>query len=68
MPDAIISALEGTLSQHLLINVRIQASKRERLETEFSIEGIRFQSDLGFDEDVPDGSFGSVYSITSTAD
>ncbi|PAV16649.1 hypothetical protein PNOK_0826900 [Pyrrhoderma noxium] len=68
LPGPIILALEGTLSQHLLINVRIQASKRGGMETEFSLEGIRFRSGLGSDEGVPDGSFGSVYSITSTAD
>ena len=61
-------ATGSALSQHLLINIRIQASKRERMETEISLEGIQFQSGLGFDEDAHDRSLGSSHTMTTTTD
>ena len=61
-------ATGSALSQHLLINIRIQASKRERMETEFSFGGIQFHSGPGIDEDVHDRSFGDIHSMTATAD
>ena len=60
-------ATGSDLSQHLLINIRIQASKRERMETDFSFEGIQFQSGPGINEGVHDRSFGDIRSMTATA-
>ena len=61
-------ATGSALSQHLLINIRIQASKKERMETNFSLEGIQFQSGLGFDGGVPNRSFGSIHTSLLTQD
>ncbi|PAV16650.1 hypothetical protein PNOK_0827000 [Pyrrhoderma noxium] len=60
--------LASILSQHLLVTIRIQASRRERMETDFSLEGIQFQSGLGFDEGVPNRSFGSIHPSLLTQD
>ena len=61
-------AVGSTLSQYLLINIRIQASLQERMETDFSFEGIQFQSGPGSDKSVHNESFGSIRSMTATAD
>ena len=61
-------AVGSTLSQYLLINIRIQASLQERMETDFSFEGIQFQSGPGSDESVHNESFGSIRPMTTTAD
>ena len=55
MPTAISLAIGSTLSQYLLINIRIQASKRERMETDFSLDTIQFQSGPRLNEDTRDG-------------
>ena len=65
MPAPISLAMGSALSQYLLVNIRVQALKRERMETEFSFEGIQFQSGPGFASDVPDISFGSIHSIVA---
>ncbi|PAV16648.1 hypothetical protein PNOK_0826800 [Pyrrhoderma noxium] len=62
-PGSVSFAIGSALSQHLLVNIRIQASKRERMETEFSLEGIRFQSGPGLDEGAHDISFGGIHSM-----
>ena len=38
------------------------------METEISLEGIQFQSGLGFDEDAHDRSLGSSHTMTTTTD
>ena len=68
MPTPISLAIGSALSQYLLVNIRIQASKKERMETDFSLEGIQFQPGPGFDENVHDESFGSIRSMMTTAD
>ena len=55
-------ATGSALSQHLLINIRIQASKRERIETDFSLDTIQFQSGPRLNEDTRDG-LGSTHSV-----
>ena len=61
-------AVGSTLSEYLLINIRIQASLQERMETDFSFEGIQFQSGPGYDKSVHNESFGSIRPMTATAD
>lgn len=58
----------SALGQYLLINIRLQASKREIMETDFSFGGIQIQSEPGFDENVPDISSGSIHPISATVD
>ena len=62
MPTAISLAIGSILSQYLLINIRIQASKRERIETDFSLDTIQFQSGPRLNEDTRDG-LGSTHSV-----
>ena len=38
------------------------------METEISLEGIQFQSGLGFDEDAHDRSLGSTHIMATTID
>ena len=66
MPAPISLAIGSALSQYLLINIRIQASRQERTETDFSLEGIQFTSGNGFDEDIHDELFGSIHSMKAT--
>ena len=61
-------AVGSTLSQYLLINIRIQASKKERIESEVSLEGIQFQSRPEFNEDIHGASFDSIHLTMDTAD
>ena len=68
LPVPISLAIGSAFSQYLLINIRRQALKRERAETDFSLEGIQFQSGLGFDEGVPNRSFGSIHPSMLTQD
>ena len=66
LPVPISLAIGSAFSQYLLINIRRQALKRERAETDFSLEGIRFRSRPGFAEDLPDISFSSIHPIVVT--
>ena len=56
MPGSVSLAIGSALSQHLLVKIRIQASKGINMETDFSLEGIRFQSGPGLDEGTRDRS------------
>ena len=66
LPVPISLAIGSAFSQYLLLNIRRQALKRERAETDFSLEGIQFRSRPEFAEDVPDISFGSIHPIVAT--
>ena len=66
LPVPISLAIGSAFSQYLLINIRRQDLKRERAETDFSLEGIRFRSRPGFAEDLPDISFSSIHPIVVT--
>ena len=68
MPAPISLAMGSALSQYLLINIRIQASRQERTETDFSLEGIQFQSRPEFNEDIHGASFDSIHLTMDTAD
>ena len=56
------------MSQYLLINIRIQALQRERMEAGLSLEGIQFRSGSVLDEDAYDRSISGVRSMTATAE
>ena len=68
LPTPFSLVLATTLSRHLLVNIRIQASRQEKMETEFSLEAIQFQSGPGFGEGAHDRSLGSTHTMATTID
>ena len=55
------------MGQHILVNIKIQASKDEGIKSDFTLEGIQFQSGAGIGERVYDRSSGSIRSVTVMA-
>ena len=54
MPGPVSLTIGSALSQYLLVNIRVQALKKERMENRFSLEGIQFQSAPRLNVDVYD--------------
>ena len=61
-------SIGSALSQHLLVNIRIQAYKEERIETDFPLEGIQFRSRPALDEGIPDRAFENIRPVTIMED
>ena len=67
MPAFISLSIGSAVSQHILVNIKIQASKEGGIKSDFTLEGIQFQSGAGIGERVYDRSFGSIRSVTVIA-
>ncbi|PAV16677.1 hypothetical protein PNOK_0829700 [Pyrrhoderma noxium] len=68
LPAALSLSIGSALNQHLLIDIRVQASKERRIKTDFSLERIRSHSGSRFDEGVHNRSFSGTYPTTATVD